>query len=97
MISSKPRGHPIAWNWASAKDLLFEHSTPPERVLSTDQGAPRTPEELEAFCMKQALRESCERFAALLNEAGITWEDVQHLDPNQGRGSVVASELEGFT
>lgn len=92
----RPRGHPTAWSWSDAKDLLFEHSTPPERMLSTDQGQPRTLEELQAFCMKQALREACERTATLLNEAGISLDDLSHLNPNKGRGKTVANEMDGY-
>lgn len=85
---------PKAWTWTDARGLLFEATTAPDRLLTTDLGKPRTPEELQDFVMQQALRESCERVATLLNEAGLSLEDVQHLDPNRHRVNQVGKYLE---
>lgn len=100
MTSSKrkdrQRGHPVAWSWQSAGHLLFEHSTPPDRLLSEDMGQPRTMEELQALAMQESLRDAAQRMAELLNEAGLSLEDVMHLHPAHGRSSAVADELGDF-
>lgn len=89
----RPRGHPIAWSWTDAQHIMFEATSAPDRLLTEDLGPSPDPERFQEWCMKKALRESCERMAQLLNEAGVSWEDVQHLDPNQNRPNKVAEYL----
>lgn len=90
----RPRGHPAAWSWSDARGFLFESTTAPDRLLTTDLGPDAPREDFQAWLMQKALRESCERVAQLLNEAGLSPEDVQHLDPNHGRQNMVADFLQ---
>lgn len=89
-----PRTNPVPWSWQSAGHLLFDHSTPADRLLSTDLGQPRSMEELQQLAMQQSLREAAEKTAQLLNEAGISLDDVKHLQAAPSKA--VADELGGF-
>ncbi len=82
------------WTWTDAQRMIFEASSAPDRLLSTDLGPQAARDDFQAFCMKQALRESCERVAMLLNEAGLSLDDVQHLDPNRQRVQQLGKMLE---
>lgn len=98
MISSeraKRRLEPVpSWSWSDAARLMFESTTPPDRLLHDDLGPTPDPDNFDAWCMQKALRESAERMAALLSEAGLTPADVSHFDPNRHRENLVAKYLE---
>lgn len=65
-----------SFDWVKAKDVIFEPNTGPDRLLTTDLGPSNDPEDFQQWCMKQALREGMERLAAILNEAGLSPEDL---------------------
>lgn len=75
--------------------MLFERTTAPDRLMHTDLGhhSMWTDQDREAFFMQQALKESAQRMADLLTEAGISPEDIKHLNPNKDRPNIVADEL----
>lgn len=81
-----------SFDWVKAKELIFEASTAPDRLLSTDLGPSHDPEDFQAWCMKQAMREGMERLALILNEAGLSWDDLCQFSPNK-INSTVADEL----
>lgn len=85
---------PLDWSWSDAASLMFESTTPPDRLLREDVGPGSDPENFQAWCMKKALLESAERMAQLLNEAGLTPADVAHLDPNRNRPNAVEKYLQ---